>query len=121
MQWCLAESRRQKYRKAAAESTCIGICQDKRGTRSLLRFRCSDKKLEVTDGIMALTREVGTTQFSGAAFSSRLREKQSSNSSSSGGGSGNASSGGSGDVSGEGGGGGERTREQRTAACGSQH
>ena len=68
MQWCLVESRREQLRKVGKQAVCISISQDKRGTRQLVRFRCSSLDLKVTDTIMALIREVGTPEFNGAGL-----------------------------------------------------
>ncbi len=66
MQWCLAEAKREMHRNRLKESLCISISQDKRDTRFLLRFRCANAKLEVSQGVLALSRDVGDLQHSGA-------------------------------------------------------
>ncbi len=66
MQWCLAEAKRDMHRCRLKESLCISISQDKRDTRFLLRFRCANAQLEVTQGVLALSRDVNDVQHAGA-------------------------------------------------------
>ena len=66
MQWCLAEAKRDWNRKKLQEATCISIMQDQRATRFVLRFRCVNDKLEVTTGLMDLSRVVGDVTYNGA-------------------------------------------------------
>ena len=66
MQWCLAEAKRGQNREALRRAICITISQDKRGTRFLLRFRSADAALDVQDGVLDLSCEVGDLEYSGA-------------------------------------------------------
>eukprot|EP00959_Pyramimonas_sp_CCMP1952_P029370 616428-Pyramimonas_sp.AAC.1 len=56
MQFCIAEAVRAKTRECFREAVCIGISQDKRATRFLMRYRACNKNLEVSDGIICLLK-----------------------------------------------------------------
>lgn len=56
MQWCLAAAKRQHLQKVISQAESISLSFDKRGTRLLIRFRCADKSLQVTQGLLSLQR-----------------------------------------------------------------
>ena len=60
MRWCLAEAQRDRYRAALLSATTVTLKQDKRkGTRFIMRFKCCDSKLQVTEGTLQTRRHVG--------------------------------------------------------------
>ena len=56
MQFCFAEAMRARTRRQFQEAVSIGISQDKRGTRFLMRYRACNKNLEVSDGVICLLK-----------------------------------------------------------------
>ena len=66
MQWCLAEAKRCTTRAALKSAISMSIQEDKRKTRFLLRHRSCSSKLEVSAGVLCLSREVGDPTLNGA-------------------------------------------------------
>jgi hypothetical protein len=66
MQWCLAEAKRYAARCALKSAESISIQEDKRATRFLMRYKCCSAKLEVSSGVLCLSREVGDIGLNGA-------------------------------------------------------
>ena len=60
MMFCLAEAKRDLDREFIRSCATVSICQDKRGTRLLTRFRASDLQLNVRTGVIVLARCTGT-------------------------------------------------------------
>ena len=52
MEWCLVEARRQKWREQLRGAVAIALLRDERHKRMLVRFRCVDSKLRVTNGVI---------------------------------------------------------------------
>jgi hypothetical protein len=66
MQYCLAEAKRRETMVCLKRAVAVTISQDKRGTRFLMRFRACDDKLQVSDGVLCISREVGDVHANGA-------------------------------------------------------
>ena len=66
MCWCLAYAHVRDVKKKVRETVCVGIQQDMRGNRFLMRFRSSSASLEVTSGTVSLLKHVSTMQEPGA-------------------------------------------------------
>ena len=62
MQFCIAEAMRARTRRQFQEAVSIGISQDKRGTRFLMRYRACNKNLEVSDGVTVVLKEGRDTE-----------------------------------------------------------
>ena len=66
MRYCLAEGHRAKQREFLAGALCISLQQDARGNRFLHRFKATNEKLEVMEGVIHLQKQVGTVDLPGA-------------------------------------------------------
>ena len=66
MRYCLAEGHRAQQPEFLAGALCISLQQDARGNRFLHRFKATNEKLEVMEGVIHLQKQVGTVDLPGA-------------------------------------------------------
>ena len=61
MLFCIFEARRAKWRSALAQALTISILRDERKKCLVVFFRCVDKDLELTEGMLGLSRKYSST------------------------------------------------------------
>ena len=67
LQWCLAEGKRSMHLEfLLKDAMSISLSCDKRNTRFVLRFRASDRHVNVISGILAISQNISTVQVPGA-------------------------------------------------------